>query len=167
MELIENMTREELLKLVRLFAKNWLAHDGCWFLAMEESRGLEAAIELDTVSWKRFAVAEARRIMKEFGIAENGGLKSLEKAMSFRLYAAINRQEIERINDHTLVFKMLECRVQKTRSEKKLPTFPCKSVGLVEFSQFAKTIDPGIQTRCLRCPPDPVIDQYCVWEFTK
>jgi len=163
---IEEMTPEELLKLVQMFAKNWLAHDGCWFLAAEESLGLEAAIELDTRSWSKFAVVEARRIMKEFGIPENGGLKSLEEAMRYRLYAVLNRQEVEWANDHVMVFKMIECRVQKARAEKNLPPFPCKSVGLVEFSQFARTIDPRIQTRCRCCPPDPVTDQYCVWEFT-
>jgi len=43
------MGREELLRALEMFAKNWLAHDGCWFLAAEERIGMEAAIELDTV----------------------------------------------------------------------------------------------------------------------
>jgi hypothetical protein len=104
--------------------------------------------------------------MKEFEIPANGGLRALEKALQFRLYAAINRQEIEWVNDKKMIFRMLECRVQKTRREKNLPDFPCKSVGMVEFSQFAKTVDPRIKARCLACPPDPVGDFYCGWEFT-
>jgi hypothetical protein len=166
MDHIEELSREELLKLVQIYAKNWLAHDGCWFLAAEEKYGIETAIELDAKSWERFAVAEAKRIMKEFEIPANGGLRALEKALQFRLYAAINRQEIEWVNDKKMIFKMLECRVQKARREKNLPDFPCKSVGMVEFSQFAKTVDPRIKTRCLACPPDPVGDFYCGWEFT-
>jgi hypothetical protein len=55
--------------------------------------------ELDAKSWERFAVAEAKRIMKEFEIPPNGGLRALEKALQLRLYAAINRQEIEWVND--------------------------------------------------------------------
>ena len=27
----ERMSREDLLKLLKMFAKNGLAHDGCWF----------------------------------------------------------------------------------------------------------------------------------------
>lgn len=127
---------------------------------------MEAAIELDTNSWNRFAVAEARRIMKEFNIPENGGLKALERAFGYRLYAAINKQGIEWVDDKTMIFRMVECRVQKTRSEKNLLTFPRKSVGIVEFTQFAKTVDPRIQTRCITCPPDPVTDTCCAWEFT-
>jgi hypothetical protein len=166
MEDIEKLTREELLKLIQVYAKNWLAHDGCWFLAAEEKYGMETAMELDTKSWERFAVAEAKRIMKAFDIPANGGLRALERALQFRLYAAINRQEIEWVNDKTMIFRMLECRVQKLRRQKNLPDFPCKSVGLVEFSQFAKTVDSRVKTTCVACPPDPVTDFYCGWEFT-
>lgn len=70
------------------------------------------------------------------------------------------------VNDKKMIFRMLECRVQKARREKNLPDFPCKSVGMVEFSQFAKTVDSRIKARCLACPPDPVGDFYCGWEFT-
>ncbi len=161
---LENYTKSELIKLLKVYSKNWLAHDGCWFLAAEEKFGIETAIELDKKSWERFAVSEARRIMKEFEIPENSGLDALEKAFNYRLYAHINKQEILRTKDK-LTFKMIDCRVQKTRSEKKLPLFPCKPVGLVEFTNFAKTIDKRIQVRCISCPPDDVKDSYCIWEF--
>ncbi len=39
--------------------------------------------------------------------------------------------------------------------------------GEVEYSYFAKTIDPMIKTRCVFCPPDDhPEDAYCRWEFT-
>ena len=160
------LSREELLKLLQIYAKNWLAHDGSWFLAAEESLGMDAAIKLDTKSWDRFAVAEAKRIMHEFGISQGSGLKGLERALGYRLYAAINKQSVEWVDENMLVFRMVECRVQKTRTAKGLPPFPCKSVGIVEFSQFARTIDPRIRTECISCPPDAVGDLYCAWRFS-
>ena len=166
MEKITELTREDLLKLIEVYAKNWLAHDGCWFLAAEEKYGMDTAMELDTKSWERFAVSEARRIMKAFDIPPNGGLKALEKAFQYRLYAAINIQKIEWPDDNTMIFKMIECRVQKARRQKNLADFPCKPVGMVEFSQFARTVDPRIRTKCIACPPDKVTDFYCAWEFT-
>jgi hypothetical protein len=166
MNSIENLSREELLTLAKMYAKNWLAHDGCWFLAAEETFGIETAINLDTKSWERFAVAEAKRIMKEFTISSESGLKGLERVLSFRMYAAINKQETEWIDEQTLIFRMIECRVQATRISKGLAPFPCKSVGNVEFSQFAGTVNPRIKTQCLSCPPDPVKDAYCAWKFT-
>jgi hypothetical protein len=41
-------------------AKNRLAIDGLWFLAVEEKYGLEAVIECDKVIRARFSVIEAR-----------------------------------------------------------------------------------------------------------
>jgi len=162
---IDQLSREDLIKLVHLYAKNWLAHDGCWFLAAEEKFGMETAIELDTASWACFSPIEARRIMQTFDIREGGGLEALERALEYRLYATINRQEAERIDEQTLRFRMVECRVQQTRQRKGLPPFPCKSVGLVEYTQFARTVDPRIETICIHAPPDAVTDCFCEWEF--
>jgi hypothetical protein len=150
-----------------MFAKNWLAHDGCWFLAAEKRHGLEEAIQIDKEGWRNFTVVEAKRIMKMFEIKEGTGLDGLEKALSYRLYATINVQEIERISDAKLIFKMKTCRVQAARERKKLPHFPCKEVGLVEYAGFATTIDPNIQTKVIACPPDILErDFHCGWEFT-
>jgi len=77
MKTFETMGREELLRALSMFAKNWLAHDGCWFLAAEERFGIDTAIELDARSWARFAAAEARRVMATFGIPAGGGLPAL------------------------------------------------------------------------------------------
>jgi len=162
---LETLSREELLKLIQVYARNWLAHDGSWFLAAEEKHGMGEAIDLDAKSWERFAIAEAKRIMKAFAIPSDGGLRALAKAFQYRLYAAINRQEIEWVGDRTMIFRMLECRVQQTRQQKGLPEFPCKPVGTVEFTRFARTVDPRITTRCIACPPDPVTDFSCAWEF--
>jgi hypothetical protein len=163
---LERMSREDLVRMVEMFAKNWLAHDGCWFLAAEEKLGMDAAIGLDRESWRRFSVAEARRIMEVFGIAEGGGLPALDTALNYRLYAALNKQEATWADDGALEFQMIECRVQSTRRRKGLPDFPCKSVGIVEYTEFARTIDARINTECVCCPPDPTGATYCVWRFT-
>lgn len=50
MKNFEELSKEELLKVINVYSKNWLAHDGCWFLAAEEKFGMETAIELDEKS---------------------------------------------------------------------------------------------------------------------
>jgi hypothetical protein len=164
-EQIADLPKEQLLKLIEVYAKNWLAHDGCWFLAVEERYDLETAIELDKRSWERFAAVEAKRIMETFDISQNGGLKALEQAFRYRLYAPMNIQKVEWPDDDTLIFRMVTCRVQGARRRKGLPDFPCKPVGIVEFSTFARTVDGRIETRCLGCPPDQTEGFLCGWEF--
>ncbi len=163
----DELTREELEGMLHDAALNWLAHDGLWFLAVEDRFGMEAAIELDGRAWEQFTVIEAKRIMKRHGIAPGGGIPALARALGKRLYALINRQEIVEQTESRLVFRMNDCRVQSTRRRKGLPDFPCKPVGIIEYREFAKTIDPRIETRCLSCPPDPHPEGwFCAWEFS-
>ncbi len=162
-----SMNREDLLRALEMFAKSWLAHDGCWFLAVEERLGMATAIELDTFAWQRFAAAEARRIMATFGIPPAGGLPALEKALGLRQYSLINSQRIEFSDDGEQLRLYTDvCRVQDARRRKGLADFPCKPVGTVEFETFARTVDPRIRTRCLHCPPDAPEGKYCGWEFS-
>ena len=162
----EKFSREELLKIIDMYAKNWLAIDGTWFLAAEQKYDLDTAIELDTESWRRFSPIEAQRIMKEIGIPHNSGLEGLKKALQYRVYARLNKQSIEEVDATRFIYRMEECRVQDARKRKGLPDFPCKSVGLVEYTEFARTIDPRIKTRCIACPPDSHPDEWwCAWEF--
>lgn len=160
-----DMGREQLLQALEMFAKNWLAHDGCWFLAVEERLGLEAAIELDARAWGRFAEAEARRIMSGFGVPAGGGLEALERALGLRMYSLINQQHVEWVGDRRLRFEMDVCRVQETRRRKGLADFPCRPVGEVEFATFARTVDPRVRATCVHCPPDAPPGRYCAWEF--
>ena len=161
-----SMSREDLLRALEMFAKNWLAHDGCWFLVAEEHFGMETAIDLDLHSWARFAAAEARRIMATFDIQAGGGLPALERALSLRLYSVINLQHVIWSEDRQcLRFFMDVCRVQETRRSKGLLDFPCDRVGIVEFETFARTVDSRIRTTCLQCPPNTPEGQYCGWEF--
>jgi hypothetical protein len=160
------LPKEDLVAIVEDAAKNWLAHDGLWFLAVEQAHGLDEALRLDAQAWEQFTVIEARRIMKRLGLRPGGGLPALKVALQYRLYAYLNVQEMVEVDDHTLVFRMNECRVQQARQRDGRPDFPCKPVGLVEYAGFARTIDPRIVTRCLCCPPDEHPQGWwCAWEF--
>jgi len=160
-------SKEELINYIEDISKNWLAIDGTWFQAVEKKYGMEEAIDLDTASWNIFTVVEANRIMQRFNIPMNGGIPALLKALKFRVYANLNKQEAVEISENRCVFRMNECRVQTARKRKSLPDFPCKKVGIPEYSLFAKTIDPRIETRCITCPPDSHPEEYyCAWEFT-
>ena len=166
MKEVKDLTKDELLELLADASKNWLAHDGIWFRIVEDKFGIDAAMELDRKVWEKFTVIEARRIMKRLAIEQGGGIPALAQALNFRLYSHINIQEIKEMSDTHCVFRMNRCRVQEARKRQGLPDFPCKQVGIVEYSGFAKTIDPRIKTTCLVCPPDPhPPDVWCAWEF--
>ena len=166
-EALRALDKEELVRIVVDDAKNWLAHDGLWFQAIEAAHGMDAAIEADRAAWERFTVIEARRIMERLHLEPGGGIQALLQCLQHRLYARLNVQEASEVTERRAVFTMRDCRVQSARRRRGLPAFPCKSVGLVEYAGFARTVDPRIQTRCIGCPPDPhPEDRWCAWEFT-
>jgi len=167
MKQLDDCSKEELIELLKDSAKNWLAHDGLWFQAVEKEYGIDASIRLDAEAWEKFTVIEAKRIMERHNIKAGGGIPALIKALDFRLYAYLNKQEVIEVNENRCVFRMNKCRVQEARKRKNLPDFPCKPVGMVEYTDFAGTIDPRIKTRCICCPPNKHPDEYwCAWEFS-
>ncbi|MDE6425569.1 MAG: hypothetical protein K2K89_05480 [Ruminococcus sp.] len=165
-ELLENMSHEELIQLIRIYSKNWLAMDGAWFQAVEKSRGMEEAMFMDAEAWKVFTVAEARRIKKFLKLPEQAGLDGLAKALKTRFYANINTGEII-IENNTLIYKNTECFVQTARKRKNMEYHPCKSVGIIEYTEFAKIIDNRISCECISCYPDITDNSCCCsWKFT-
>ena len=167
-EQLKDLDRATLEGMLVDFAKNWLAHDGLWFQAVERLSGMETAIELDAQAWATFTKIEAKRIMARHGIEPNSGLEGLKQALRFRMYAVLNEQEVRNVTEDSFEFFMVDCRVQSARRRKQLPLFPCKSVGLVEYTEFAKTIDERIKTECICCPPDADAgqDYFCGWRFS-
>lgn len=166
-KLLYDLSREELIAIILDDAKNWLAHDGLWFQAVEKTHGMDAAIDADREAWRHFTVIEAKRIMERLGMKPGGGIPALMKCLAHRFYARLNLQDCIEVSTNRVVFRMLDCRVQSARKRKGLSDFPCKSVGLVEYAEFARTVDPRIRTNCIACPPDAHPDAYwCAWEFT-
>ena len=164
--LLHELGKEELIRIIIDDAKNWLAHDGLWFQAMERRYGIDAAIEADIEAWRYFTVIEAKRIMGRLGIKPGGGIPALVECLKHRLYARLNLQESIEVTETRAVFRMMDCRVQSARRSKGLPDFPCKNVGIVEYAEFARTVDPRIRARCIACPPDAHPEEFwCSWEF--
>jgi hypothetical protein len=60
--------REQLLQALEAFAKNWLAHDGSWFLAAEERFGVDTAIKLGaTAGWRLASQAAFTEVARRPG----------------------------------------------------------------------------------------------------
>lgn len=165
-DILQSLSKETLIEMLEDQAKNWLAHDGLWFQAVEKQYGMKTAIELDKEAWISFTQIEAKRIMRRHDISPDSGIPALKKALQFRLYARINEQSLISIDPKTLRLEMNDCRVQSARKRKGLEDFPCKPVGIAEYTFFAHTIDDRIRTAVICCPPDDHPESYyCAWQF--
>ncbi len=160
------MDEERRQALLKAVAVNWLALDGVWFQAVEKREGMAAAKEVNDACWAWFSPLEAARIKDLAGLPEGGGLEALAGSFAHRLYGPINEQEVFFDTDGSLVMRMTNCRVQAARQRKGLADYPCKSGGVVEYTSFARTVDPRITCECIACPPDPhPAGWFCAWRF--
>jgi len=160
-----NMEKERLISLIKAMSFNWLASDGVWFRAVENNHDMDTSKRCNDTCWTRYSPMEAAMIKSFLQLPQQSGLDGLEQALSFRLYAHINEQAIERSGDE-LILRMVKCLVQATRRRKGLPDYPCKSAGLAEFPAFSRMIDSRIRTECISCPPDEHPKAWvCAWRF--
>jgi|GEM_PF-413051 len=165
-EYLKQFSREELIELIEMYSKNWLADDGLWFQEFEKRYGMDAAMEADCKVWEKFTVIEANKIKQFLKLPEHPGIEGLAKALQLRFYCNFSKDEIL-IDGNTLTYRILECRVQHAREKKGMEFHPCKSVGEIEYGLFGKTIDDRFQCEALSCYPD-ITDStcHCSWKYT-
>jgi len=163
---IENLTKEQLVELLRMASKNLVAMDGTWFQILEEREGMDYAMEIDIAVWERYPISEARRLKKFLNLAEYPGLEGLAQALPL-YYNTIANETSMHWEDDALIFRTDVCRVQSARSRKGMEFHPCKPAGINEYTTFAQTIDPRIEVECLSCYPE-ITDSTCgcSWRFT-
>lgn len=164
---LDALTREELVELLEITAKDLIALDGTWFQSLEREQGMDTAMEHDRAAWRRFAPSEARRLKKLLGLADDCGLEGLAAALPLRCTSLANEWEILwEDGGGTLVFRITDCRVQNARARKGMGFHPCKSVGELEYAGFAAALDDRIRCACVSCFPD-VTDNTCncAWKF--
>ncbi|MFZ0612508.1 MAG: DUF6125 family protein [Desulfobacterales bacterium] len=160
------LPKASLLALLDAVAVNWLANDGVWFQAVEFEHGMNDAKRCNDSCWAHFSPFEAWSIKRLLDLVDRPGLAGLKKALQYRLYARINTQSFIDEGPESIVFRMDACRVQAARQRKGLDDYPCKTGGLVEYTYFARAIDPRITTECIACPPDShPQDYFCAWRF--
>ncbi len=164
-ENLSAFSKDELIELIEIYSKNWLAMDGVWFQSIERKLGMDEAMFHDAEAWKRFTVIEAKRIKEFLKLPDNSGIDGLAKALRLRFYANINEDKIE-IDGNSLTYTSVNCRVQRARERKGMPFHPCKSVGIIEYSGFAETIDSRFVCECISCYPDITDNSCCCkWNF--
>jgi len=162
-----DMPKEKMKDLIEGLGLNWLAGDGVWFQAVESKHGMLDAKRCNDSCWAWFSPFEAWSIKRLLNLPEQPGIEGLKKALQMRMYAQINVQSIIDESPNSIIFQMNDCRVQSARKSKNMDDYPCKSAGLVEYTNFARTIDSRIKTECVGCPPDDHPEEwFCAWRFS-
>ncbi|RLG92096.1 MAG: hypothetical protein DRO36_02490 [Candidatus Hecatellales archaeon] len=164
-EEFKKLSKEEILKVFRLFNKNWMTVDSLWFSTVEDMFGVEAAKKVNLKVSEAMAPRMAKRTMETFGL-KGDKIQDLAKALKFIVWASIQKIEFEEFSKDSFIMRVVDCIPQKTRIKNGKEEFPCKPMGLAFLTNFAKTVNPKFKVECLRCPPDPHPENvWCEWKF--
>jgi hypothetical protein len=161
------MPKERLARLLLAHARDLWAVDGLYFLAIERSHGTEEAVAMDREVWEAMGAIEARRLRRALGI-EGGGVGAVLSALRCTTWMLdLEGAEVEEAEGRAVV-RATDCRIQRARREKCLVELPCKEVRWGYLRSFARELDPSVEVRCLRCPPDERgPSEWCAWELAQ
>ncbi len=163
---IEDLSREQLLALAEAYARQVMAVDGYWFMAVEEKDGHRAAYDMDCAVWEKAAPYEARKVARALGIDPTEGIAALLEVIKFcpTWYALGTEVSLEAPNRGLLTVR--GCSVQKHRANKGLEEFACKEIGVLITNAYGKALNPQVKVTCKVCPPDPrPTNIWCQWQF--
>jgi hypothetical protein len=158
------MGDKDLREYVDFLLRQYRLTDAYWFLAVEDTFGTEAAVKLNEDIWTRMGGLAAKEIRERFPLEEEGVARVLE-ALSYFPWTVIVGYEMEETPDGARI-RVAHCPPQAARVRAGRGEFPCKSMHLGEFTNFAKEIDERVEVRCLMAPPDPHPEYlWCEWEL--
>ena len=162
---LEQLPKETLIELIKMYSRNWHTCDGLWFSGVEERYGTDKALEIDVNMWDVSSRLEAKRIKEILAIPDNGGLDAVLRTINFMSWAPKCAYRVEKKAD-TALLTVISCPPQEARLKSGIGLFACRPTFEVGFGNVASVIDPGVKVSCKYCPPGAhPSDSWCQWEF--
>ena len=154
---LDALTREELIELLEITAKDLIALDGTWFQSLEREQGMDAAMEHDRTAWRRFVPSEARRLKKLLGLSDSCGPRDSPRRCSLRCTSLANEWEIRWEDDGSLAFPHHRLpRAKRPQAARAWTFIPAKASASWNTPAFAAGLDDRIQCECVAAtPPSP------------
>jgi hypothetical protein len=166
-KMLAEMPTEKLLDLFFLQIRNVWRVDGLYFLGIEKRFDTEVTTEIDADVWKIMAAIEAKSLRRMLKIGENPDLATIIRLLRKSSWALDQPFKTIDIGASLATLKIDKCRTQEARLRKGLPEFPCKKVRFGYLRNFARTLNPKADVKCLVCPPDKHPENlWCKWAFT-
>lgn len=145
---LEKMERSELIQLIEIYSKNWLAMDGVWFQSVERKFGMAEAMEHDCNIWEAFTKIEAQKIKEFLKLSSRPGIDGLKRALQLRLYANINEDEII-VDGNTLIYRTLDSECRMRESVRGWNFIPARQSVLLNILVLPRPLMTGLSAKRL------------------
>lgn len=162
---LSKMRKDELEEYTSFLLWQYRLVDALWFLAVEDTFGLDAAVSLNEGIWGKIAAMAAKDIKGRFDV-KGRGVPAIMEALSYFPWAIITGYEVVEKTENKALLRVSNCPPQEARLRHGRGEFPCKKMHSVVFVNFAKVFNEKVKLKCRYAPPDPhPKDVWCEWEF--
>lgn len=163
---LSDLSREQLLTLLEVYARQLITCDSYWFTAVEERFGLETAVEMENWVWERVGPLEGKRVARALGLDPGEGIATILEIMKFCPSWATFSPRVEMVGEKKGVFTCTNCPIQKKRTERGMAQFECKEMADRLAKAFVQGLNPKVKASCVVAPPDPhTADVWCQYEL--
>lgn len=165
---LEKLSKAELIELVRLYTKLFLAVDGFWYLAVKEMVDEDTATACDIWVWEKYTPYELKRLMQLRNIKGND-LEAFATALGFSPWFANLDYRLTREGENRLIFTVLECPTLQAlkREGAGRENIICRQVDPQLFQIMIQSFNPKGKVIPIELPPETRGDGICCrWQFS-
>lgn len=163
-ERFSQLSKEQLIDVIDMIQKNWWNLQNNYILHINTQYGEEAAVKADAICFPANAKVQMYRLQKMLKLKKD--LSALMDAMVLSTIWTNCDYDLKIVDEKAFRITVTNCYQQVRRLEDGLGELGCKPAGIAICEAAAEVIVPGVQVKCLACPPDPhPKDVWCDWEF--
>ena len=165
---LEELSKAELVDLIRLYSKLFLAVDAFWYLTVREKVDEDTATACDIRVWEKYTPYEFKRLMALRNI-KGSDLEAFSTALSFSPWFANLEYRLTREGENRLTFTVLECPTLQAlkREGSGRENVICRQVDPKLFQIMIQCFNPRGKATPVELPPETYGKSICCrWQFS-
>ena len=164
---LEDLPRESLVSLVRLYSKLMMDVDGFWFLSMKVRVGNEEAITCDNWVWGRVVKKMLDDLAGLIGVQGRDVVDFMRVIQATPLHYVVEEtMEAQNRNRATLTVTYCPTLAALEKEDAGRDTLHCRLACSVTRTRHAELFNPAIEVECLTMPPRKDRQGiFCRWEY--
>ena len=166
---LSDFSPDALARLLKLYAKLYIAMDGLWYRTLKERLGDKEALACDIEVWERNCKYEMARLKRQLKIRGND-IVALMKAFQFCPWCLMMEFDITIKGKNSAVYTVTYCPTLDALEQEGggREEEICNIIEPRIMKAYASSFDPDIEVKCLKSPPRKSKDAICCqWEFTR